>query len=87
MVITDALSRQSDYSIGVKDDNEFVTALPEDLWIRLLDTELQDAVAQAHLQDDFVLDVISKLNGPSQPPVKWSLETDPNGSKLLFYND
>ena len=65
MVIADALSRRSDYPIGVKYDNEFITALPEDLWIHLLDTELQDAVAKAHLQDNIVLDVISKLNDPS----------------------
>ena len=61
MVIADALSRRSDHSIGVKEDNEQVTALPEDLWIRLLDMELQDAVAKSLSQDDYVLDVLSKL--------------------------
>ena len=86
MVVADALSKRSDHSIGVKEDNEQVTALPEDLWIRLLDKELQDAVAQNLLQDDYALDVLSKLNDPSQSPVKWSSETDPNGPKLLFYN-
>ena len=87
MVIADALSRRSDHSIGVKEDNEQVTALPEDLWIHLLDMELQDAVAKSLSRDDYALDVLSKLNDPSQSPVKWSSETDPNGSKLLFYND
>ena len=47
--------------------------------------ELQDAVARAHLCTRWLRarrDLQVKW-----PFAKWSLETDPNSSKLLFYND
>jgi len=47
MVVADALSRRADWSKGVEEDNEDVTALPEELFIKTLDMELQDAVALA----------------------------------------
>ena len=45
MVVADTLSRQADWSTGLEHDNEDMVALPESLWVRLVDTELQDAVA------------------------------------------
>jgi len=86
MVIADALSRRSDYFKGIENDNENVTALPEDLWIRLLDTEIQDAVVKAQQKDEFAQEAIKRLNDPSQSPTKWSIEVDPHGSNVLFFD-
>ena len=86
MIVANALSRRADHSSGVKEDNENVTALPEDLWIRLLDTELRDAVAIAQKGDTYAQEVLESLNDQSQSPIKWTIEEDPNGSKHLFYD-
>ena len=86
MIVADALSRRADHFTGMQEDNKNVTALPEDLWIRLLDTELRDAVAKAQLGDGMTQEVLSQLADPSQSPAKWSTEEDPNGAKLLFYD-
>jgi len=34
MIVADALSRRADWSKGVENDNEDVTALPEELFIK-----------------------------------------------------
>ena len=88
MVVTDALSWRADWSIGLEHDNEDVVALPESLWIRLVDMELQDAVAAAQKEDTLVWDTISKLSDPSVSPQHWTIETSgPDSStRLLFYN-
>jgi len=51
MIVADALSRRADWSKGLEDDNDQVVALPDNLWIRLLDTELRDAVAKGLTND------------------------------------
>ena len=61
MVATDALSRRADWSIGLEHDNKDMVALPESLWIRLVDTELQDAIAAAQKEDNLVWDTISNF--------------------------
>ena len=86
MIVADALLWRSDYFVGIKDDNEHVTALPEDLWIRLLDTEIRDAVVLAQADDSMAQEVIKRLNDPAQSPDKWSVEADPNGTSVLFYD-
>ena len=72
MIVADVLSRQSDYdhSKEGKDEEKPVTALPEELWIRLLDMELQDAVAKAQVNDELALEVLQKFSTPSNPPEK-----------------
>ncbi|HYT42006.1 MAG TPA: hypothetical protein VEP90_06650 [Methylomirabilota bacterium] len=40
MIVADALSQRADWLKGLEDDNDQVVALPDNLWIRLLDTEL-----------------------------------------------
>jgi len=41
-IVADTLSRRTDWSKGIEDDNDQVVALPDNLWIRLLDMELKD---------------------------------------------
>ena len=88
MVVADTLSQRADWSIGLEHDNKDVVALPESLWIRLVDMELQDAVAVAQKEDTLVQDAVSKLSDPSVFPQRWTIETSgPDSSTcLLFYN-
>ena len=74
MIVADALSRRADWSKGVENDNEDVTALPEELFIKALDTELRDAVALAQKTDEAALEALCHLSDPSDPPGKWSIE-------------
>src|ERR1700689_5726175 len=83
MIIADALSRRSDYGQGQEDDNADTTALPEDLWIKLLDTELQNTVVNAQKGDAHAQEVLANLNDPSQSPALWTSEVDPNGTTCL----
>jgi hypothetical protein len=50
MVPADALSRRHDHSIGIEEKEE-VIGLPEELFIRLLDLDLQDAVMTGQKTD------------------------------------
>ena len=88
MVVADALSRRADWSTGLEHDKEDVVALPESLWIKIVDTELQDAVAAAQKEDNLVQDAVSTLSEPSVSPQHWTIETSgPDSStRLLFYN-
>ena len=88
MVVADALSWQADWSTGLEHDNEDVVALPESLWVRLVDMELQDAVAAVQKEDTLVRDAVSKLSDPLVSPQCWTIETSiPDSSThLLFYN-
>jgi len=72
MVVADALSQRADWSTGLEHDNEDVVALPESLWVRLVDTELQDTVAAGQQEDNLVRDTVAKLSdshnvGPLKP--------------------
>jgi len=88
MVVADALSWRADWSTGLEHDNEDVVALPESLWVRLVDMELQDAVAAGQQEDNLVRDAVTKLSDPSVSPQRWNIETSgPDSStRLLFYN-
>jgi len=88
MVVADVLSQWADWSTGLEHDNEDVVALPESLWVRLMNTELQDAVATGQQEDNLVRDAIAKLSDLSVSPQRWTIETSgPDSSThLLFYN-
>ena len=88
MVVTDTLSQRADWSTGLEYDNKDVVTLPESLWIRLVDMELQDAVAAAQKEDNLVQDTVSKLSDLLVSLQHWTIETSgPDSSThLLFYN-
>jgi len=68
MIVADALSQRADWSKGVENDNEDVTALPEELFIKALDTELWDAVVLAQMTNEAALEALRRLSDPSDPP-------------------
>ena len=67
MIVTDALSRCADWSKGLDQDNIDVVALPDDLWIKLVDTELQDAVADAQKNDELAQEALRSLTDLQYP--------------------
>ena len=85
MVVTDVLSQRADWFTGLEHDNELIITLPESLWIRLVDMEMQDAVAAAQKEDNLVWNAVSKLSDLSVFPQCWTIGPD-SSIHLLFYN-
>ncbi len=88
MIVADALSRRADWSKGLEDDNDQVVALPDNLWIRLLDTELWDAVAKGLTNDSTAQEAMKRLSKTEVSPTNWTLENSGQDSTtpFLFYN-
>src|SRR6267154_3872596 len=86
MIPADALSRQHDHAIGLKDDVEDITGLPEDLFIKLVDVELRDAVAKGQESDEAAREVLRWIQDPANLTTKWSMVEAPNAPKCLFYD-
>src|ERR1700681_1447061 len=89
MVVADALSRRQDHEKDEIDDNP-VSRIPEDLFVRLLDLELRDAVATKLPGDKLAKDAwlaLSDTGDTSFQIEKWSANTDSDGLKYLFYNN
>ena len=85
MIPADALSRRHDHSKG-EDEHTDVIGLPDDLFIRVLDLELQDAVAKGQSADSTALEAVAELNDSSTQPTKWHLEKRLNAPPCLFYD-
>src|SRR6266571_3208375 len=88
MIVADALSQHADWSKGLEDDNDQVIALPDNLWIRLLDTELRDAVAKGLTNDSTAQKAMKFLSKTEVSPTNWTLENSGQDSTtlFLFYN-
>ena len=88
MVAADVLSWCADWSKGLEHDNEEVVALPDNLWIRLLDTELRDAVSDAMKTDEVAREAMKRLSSADVSPTTWTIEKPGSDSStpLLFYN-
>src|SRR6266545_5324075 len=88
MIVANALSRRADWSKGIDQDNVDVVTLSDALWIKLVDTELQDAVADVQKNDELAQEALRGLTDPSVSPSRWTIV--PSGSDssthLLFYN-
>ena len=86
MVVADALSRRADHAKGIE-IKETITALPDNLWIQLLDQELQDAVAKLQTTDTTAQEVTSELSKHILSSDDWTIEDGPNGTKILFHKN
>jgi hypothetical protein len=85
IIPADTLSRRHDHAKGLEADKQDVTALSDELFIKLADTKLGNAVAGAQLDDKLAKEVIACLSD-LHPPTKWQIERDPNAPSCLFYN-
>src|SRR6266542_6042035 len=88
MIVANALSRRADWSKGIDQDNVDVVALPDTLWIKLVDVELQDAVADMQKNDELAQEALRGLTDPSVSPSHWTIVSSGSDSSthLIFYN-
>src|SRR6266498_1823409 len=88
MIVTDALSHHADWSKGIDQDNVDVVTLPDALWIKLVDMELQDTVADTQKNDELAQEALRGLTDPSVSPSHWTivLSGPDSSTRLMFYN-
>ena len=65
-----------------------MVALPDNLWIRLLDTELRNAVAKGLPNDAVAQEAMKCLSETEVSPTNWTLEPsgEDSSTPFLFYN-
>jgi len=89
MYQSDALSRRPDHIPDGDTDNEDVTMLPDNLFVNLIDTELQQQIADSKILDTNAAEALKLLleDGPTKLTddlADWTTE-DLNGRPMLFY--
>jgi hypothetical protein len=96
MVPADALSWRHDHSEGIEEPKE-TTALSDELFLNLADTELRDAVVDAQESDELAQQVQDKLTNvtypddnekglQANPQTKWTISTTDRNKTGLFYD-
>jgi hypothetical protein len=85
MVQSDALSRRADLPPDEDNDNEDMTLLPDELFMKVIDTEMHGLLVAALMKDNLVKSAVEALKTGGIPPIKsmltdWKLEDG-----LLFF--
>ena len=67
MVQSDALSRRPDFTPEEDTDNENITMLPDELFVNLIDTELQERILTCEKLDSDAMEALKVLleDGPT----------------------
>ena len=67
MILSDALSRWPDFVLKEDDNNDNLTMLPDDLFINLIDVDLQRRIANCETLDKDATDALALLldQGPT----------------------
>jgi len=86
MIQSDALSRRPDH-ITDEIDNDDIIVLSDNIFIKMIDLELQDEIKNETAKDDFFVKALQavKENGPL--PIRSSLEEWKIEEGLLFFKD
>ena len=89
MIQSDALSRRADHCPDEDQDNQDITLLPENMFINLINTDLQNRIASTTDYDHDIGNILKTLleEGPTtlkQDLSDWTTE-EFNGSNILFY--
>jgi hypothetical protein len=87
MVQSDALSRRADHVTEEDMDNKNMILLPDTVFIKILDVELHDLLAEAIMKDDLVTDALQVLKTKGTPLIKLALEDWKLDGSLLFFRD
>ncbi len=90
MVQSDTLSCQSDFYLNEDNDNEDVTLLPDNLFVNLIDLDLQRRIAASDSYD-WTTNAIKLLqaDGPTEAQADlfdWTVE-HVDDKPILFYRD
>jgi hypothetical protein len=89
MVQSDALSRQPDYGTEERMEEEDKVVLPDNLFINLLDTELQEQILNRKELDLDIKNAIETLMEEGPTSLKndlqdWKIE-EVDGQKMIFF--
>ena len=89
MVQSDALSRRPDFVPEEDNDNDDMIMLPNDLFVNLIDTELQQRIANCTMMDRDAIEVLETLIQKGPTTVRnnlsdWTME-EFNGKNVLFF--
>ena len=89
MVQSDTLSRRPNLCPDKDNDNEDIIMLPDDMFLNLIDTNLQEKIAMSNDLDGNAAEALKVLleQGPTTMTVglnDWTIETQ-NGENILFY--
>ena len=89
MFLADALSRRPDMIPDEDHDNEDVVLLPDNLFINLIDMELQERIANSTDMDIDAADALKTLLGQAPAALQkdledWTLDLF-NDKNILFY--
>ena len=87
MVQSNALSRRVDHIPEEDTDNEDMTLLLDDLFVKFINTNMHDLFTEQIMQDDIVHNAILALKKQGTPPIKSSLLDWKVENGLLFFKD
>jgi hypothetical protein len=91
MVQSDTLSRRPDYTPEKDTDNENITLLPDNLFVNLIDVDLQNRIMNCTDMDKYATDALSYILDYGSSTLRhdlndWTLEKV-DGKNVLFYKD
>ena len=84
MVQSDTLSRQSDLVLN-DNDNEDIILLPNNIFIKLVDLDLQDKLKEKTMDDEFFGKALLAVKEKGPTPICLKLEDWTTEDGLLFY--
>ena len=87
MVQSDALSRRPDLSPDKDTDNEDKVLLPNNMFVRLIDTELRDLIANNEQHDMVILEAFWALRGGEWLPMNSKIDDWTFEKGLIFYKE
>ena len=87
MVQSDALSRRLGHIPENDNDNEDVVLLPDTLFVRVINNELQRMIKTAMMTDDLVKNISDVLSKKGIPPIRSSLSDWKIEDGMLFYQE
>jgi hypothetical protein len=85
MIQSDALSRRADLHPDEDNDNEDMTLLPNDLFVKVIDTEMRGLIVTALMKDNLVKAAVEALKSGGIPPIKSALTDWKLDDGLLFF--
>ena len=89
MIQANAISRRSDHCPKDDHNNEDIVLLPDDLFVKLLDLELQDQILKATDLDFNIFNALEKLLDGELSDLTndlddWKVESLENGKAILY---
>ena len=84
MIQSDSLSCHPDHILNDTNNNDVIVP-PDNIFIRLLDLDLQDEILQKTIDDKFFSKAVTSLKDHGPTPIRSALEDWSSDNGLLFY--